>query len=73
MYENLTQSGSQAVIYLNDGSVCTESVAAPYILLLEQLCDGDSKICSYGTGLSSDEVEEFIAFALQEGIIVKLC
>ncbi|MDD2310141.1 MAG: radical SAM protein [Desulfuromonadaceae bacterium] len=72
MYENLAQSGSQAVIYLNDGSVCTESLAAPYIFILERIRDGDGRICSSGTGLTSDEVAEFIAFALQEGIIVKI-
>ena len=72
MYGNLHQSGSQAVIYLNDGLVCTESLAAPYILLLEQIRDGDGRICMTGTGLSSDEVNEFLVFALQEGILVKM-
>jgi len=72
MYDNLPQSGSQAVIYLNDDSVCTESLAAPYIFLLEQVRDGDGTVCPSGTGLISDEINDFIAFALQEGIIVKM-
>lgn len=72
MYGNLQQSGSQAVIYLNDGLVCTESLAAPYILLLEQIRDGDGRIYMTGTGLNSDEVNEFLVFALQEGILVKM-
>jgi len=72
MYENLAQSGSQAVIYLNDGSVCTESLAAPYISLLEQIRVGGDSISLSETGLTSDEVNEFIDFALQEGIIMKI-
>lgn len=71
MYENLPQSGSQAVIYLNDGMVCTESLAAPYILLLEQIRDGDGRNYKSGTGLTYDETHEFLVFALQEGILVK--
>ncbi len=70
MYENLHQSGSQAVIYLNDGLVCTESLVASYILLLEHIRDGGCRDYKSGTGLTCDEANEFIAFALQEGIIV---
>lgn len=70
MYEHLRQSGSQAVIYRNDGAVCTESLAAPYMLLLGQIRDGDGRSHVSGTGLTSDETNEFLAFALQEGIIV---
>lgn len=69
MFENLHQSGSQAVIYLNGGLVCTESLDAPYILLLEQICDGSCRDIS-GTGLTFNEANEFIVFALQEGIIL---
>lgn len=71
MYDNLHQSGSQAVIYLNDSMVCTESLAAPYILLLEQIRDGIGGNSMFGTGLTSDETDEFLVFALQEGILVK--
>lgn len=71
MYENLSPSGSQAVIYRNNGQVCTESLAAPYILMLEQIENGDGKDYIFGTGLTSDEAHEFILFALQEGILVK--
>ncbi|NTV48200.1 MAG: radical SAM protein [Geobacteraceae bacterium] len=70
MYKNLQQSGSQAVIYLNNGLVCTEAFAAPYILLLEHIRDGSVSDFESGTGLTSDEANEFVVFALQEGIIV---
>lgn len=71
MYEHLPQSGSQAVIYRNNGVVCTESLAAPYILLLEQIRDNSDRDCTSGTGLNSAEANEFLIFALQEGILVK--
>lgn len=70
MYENLAQTGSQAVIYMNDGFVCTESLAAPYIQLLEKIRDGIDKNHLSETGLNNDEVHEFIVFALQEGILM---
>ena len=70
MHENLSPSGSQAVIYRRDGMVCTESLAAPYILLLEQIRDGSEDLLSR-TGLTRTEADEFVLFALQEGIIVK--
>ncbi|MHB8122087.1 MAG: B12-binding domain-containing radical SAM protein [Desulfuromonadaceae bacterium] len=70
MYENLAQTGSQAVIYLKDGVVYTESLAAPYILLLEKIRDGLDKNHLSDTGLNNDEIHEFIVFALQEGILV---
>ena len=69
MYQNLAQSGSQAVMYNCNGMVCTESLASPYILLLENFRDGVPGDCVSGTGLSADEAKEFILFALQEGII----
>jgi hypothetical protein len=71
MYDNLPQSGSQAVIYLNDGMVCTESLAAPYILLLEKIRDETGGTSMSRTGLTSDETNDFFVFALQEGILVK--
>ncbi len=69
MYDHLRQSGSQAVIYRNNGVVCTESLALPYILLLEQIRDGDGGDYLSGTGLTREEAREFLLFALQEGII----
>jgi radical SAM superfamily enzyme YgiQ (UPF0313 family) len=71
MYEHLTQSGSQAVIYRDDGMVCTESLAAPYILLLEQIRDGSGRDYMADTVLTRDEVNEFLVFALQEKFIMK--
>ena len=47
-----------------------ESLAAPYILLLEKIRDGIDKSHLSETGLNNDEVHEFIVFALQEGILV---
>ncbi len=70
MYENLSPSGSQAVIYRNNNSVCTESLAAPYILLLERISDGINSNVMSETGLTSDEIRDFMFFALQEGILV---
>jgi len=72
MYEHLRNSGSQAVMYRNDGLVCTESLALPYILLLEQIRDGDGRSYLAGTGLTGDEVREFLLFARQEGILVSV-
>lgn len=69
MYENLSPTGSQAIIYRNDRGVCTESLAAPYILLLEQIRDVlDINKLSIA-GLTNDETRDFLAFALHEGII----
>lgn len=70
MFEHLTKSGSQAVIYRKNGLVCTESLAASYLLLLEQIRKGSDRDYLSGTGLTSEEGNEFIVFALQEGIIV---
>jgi len=72
MHKNLQQTGSQAAIYLNNGLVCTEAFAAPYILLLEHIRDGSCSNYESGTGLTSHEANEFIIFALQEGIIVNV-
>lgn len=72
MYEHFSQSGSQAVIYRNCGNVCTESLEIPYILLLEQIRDGGNDLMS-GSMLTNHEANDFLAFALQEGIIVKVC
>lgn len=71
MYEHLSPSGSEAVMYNNGNMVCTESLAAPYILLLKQIRDGVGREYLSGTGLTVKEVDEFLVFALQEGIILK--
>ena len=72
MYEHLRPSGSQAVIYRNNGMVCTESLALPYILLLEQIRDGDAGDGQSGTVLTGEEAHEFLEFALQEGILLNV-
>ena len=69
MFENLSPSGSCAVIYLNDGMVCTEPLDEPYFKILEHI--RDTTAVKYAeAGLSRKEVEDFLAFAQQEGIIV---
>ncbi len=70
MFENIRQSGSHVVIYRNDGMVCTESLANEYVLLLKHIQDGNVMPPETGTGLTVDEANEFIVFALLEGIIV---
>ncbi|MBW4055267.1 MAG: B12-binding domain-containing radical SAM protein [Proteobacteria bacterium] len=72
MYDNFSQSGSHAVIYRNDGMVYTESLDAAYILLLEQIRDRDGKINIPETGLTKDEIHDFLEFALQEKFLVKI-
>ncbi len=69
MYEHLVQSGSQAVIYQNGASVCTESLALPYIRLLEQIHENINHDYHSQTGLSNEEINTFLHFAVQEGII----
>lgn len=73
MYEHLKQSASQAVIYRNDGIIYTESLDTQYIALLERIRDGNYSDDISGTGLSRVETNEFILFALEEKIIVKVC
>ena len=70
MYNHLKQTGSQAVIYSRNGEVCTELLASPYILMLEQIRDGSESTICPETGLSKDEAIQFLDFALMEGIIV---
>ncbi len=69
MFEHLVPSGSQAVIYRNGGTVCTESLALPYIHLLELIKDNENHDSLFQTGLNSKEIDEFLLFAVQEGII----
>jgi hypothetical protein len=68
MFESLAQSGSQAVIYCTNGAVCTESLAAPYVHILEQIRFNRNH--NSGSMLTNDETNEFLEFALSEGIIV---
>ncbi|OGU15463.1 MAG: hypothetical protein A2076_18980 [Geobacteraceae bacterium GWC2_53_11] len=70
MFANLSASGSQAVMYLHKGMVCTESLDASYIKVLENIRDHIKGNYASGTGLTSDEINEFLVFAQQEGIIV---
>lgn len=70
MYNNLPQSGSQTVIYMNNDIVCTESMDVPYILMLQQIRDGYAGDYISGSQLSNDEANEFLEFALQEGILL---
>ncbi|MDD2540335.1 MAG: radical SAM protein, partial [Desulfuromonadaceae bacterium] len=72
MYDNLSQSGSQAVIYRNDGMVYTESLDAAYIFLLEQIRDRGGKINIPETDLTKDEIHDFLVFALQENFLIKI-
>ena len=70
MLAHFSPSGSQAVIYPHDGQVCTESLDAVYIHLLEQIKSG----VITGTilkkiGLSRHDAGEFLFFAQEEGII----
>lgn len=69
MFANLSPSGSQAVIYLHKGMVCTESLDASYIKVLENIRDHKEGNYASGTGLTSDEINEFLVFAQREGII----
>ena len=70
MHEHLQQVGSQAVLYTHDGQICTESLAAPYIGILEHIRDGSAKDTLFETSLDEGEINQFIEFALQEGIIM---
>lgn len=70
MFDNLSPSGSEAVIYLNNGTVYTESLDTPYIKVLENIRANPPGNYAAGTGLTRDELEDFIVFAQQERIIV---
>lgn len=70
MFDNLAPSGSQAVIYLNKGMVFTESLDLPYVRVLENIRDAASGNYAAGTGLTGDELQDFLLFAQEEGIIV---
>jgi hypothetical protein len=59
-------------MYNFNGMVCTESLAIPYILLLEQIRDGKFSYNKFEGELTSNEIDEFLEFALQEGFLVKV-
>lgn len=71
MYKHLSAVGSQAVIYPNNGHVCTESLDLSFYSILEQM-DG---ITTTGNllkrlELTLDDTLDFLLFAQEEGIIV---
>ncbi len=71
MYKHLSATGSHAVIYPNNGYVCTESLDRSYYSVLEQM-DG---ITTTGKlliklGLTLEDTLDFLMFAQEEGIIV---
>jgi hypothetical protein len=70
--EALQQTGSWAVIYPTTEDVCTESVSEEYFRLLEQL-DGTTPAGNAAgrLGIPAAETEEFLEFALTEGILVR--
>jgi len=70
MYKNIPQSSSHAVIYLNNGLVCTEPLDSPYIQLLEQIRDEGGKINVSKIGITNNDIYDFLIFALKEGIIL---
>lgn len=65
-------SGSTAVIYPREGEVFTESLAKPYVRLLEKL-DGITPARRIATALHIplDDAISFLEFALAEGIVVR--
>ncbi len=66
----LPKCGSFAAIYPCSGEVATESLAEPYFRLLERL-DGvtAARTITVDLAIPLDEVREFLAFAVAEGII----
>ncbi len=73
LYKHLAPTGSQAVVYVTTaGSIHTESLALPYATILEQLPDAFPLQMTTATGLTVAEINEFLHFALSEGIIVSL-
>ncbi len=70
-YATLQPTGSQGVIYPYGGEVLTESLAEAYFLLLQRL-DGVTLAAKLAKELSlpGDEAEEFLVFALEQGIVV---
>ncbi|MDD2366836.1 MAG: B12-binding domain-containing radical SAM protein [Desulfuromonadaceae bacterium] len=70
MFDQLQQSGSQAFMYLNNGRLCSESIDAPYLTLLENIRDKGYIPPPPEASLEKSEILEFISFALQEGILL---
>ncbi len=71
LYQKLQPAGSHAVIYPNNGYVCTESLDPAFYAVLEQF-DGKTTTekLLHKLGLTLDDTLEFIVFAMEEGIIV---
>ncbi|MBT0666423.1 radical SAM protein [Geobacter pelophilus] len=70
LHRDLQTSASFAVIYPRGGEVFTESIAEPYYRLLEMI-DGESHTTDLvkSLGLPLDEAQEFLEFAVEEGIV----
>ena len=60
MYDNLSQSGSHAVIYVHDGMVCTETLDAPCISLLEKIRHEAMADFESENGLGNEETGVFL-------------
>ncbi|MDD2851778.1 MAG: B12-binding domain-containing radical SAM protein [Desulfuromonadaceae bacterium] len=69
MYKHLAPTGSHAALYLNNGTICTETFDAPYVQLIEQIRDYGDQHLAVTSVLTKNERDDFLAFALQEGII----
>jgi hypothetical protein len=69
----LSRTGSTAVIYPKDGEIRTESLAAPYFRLLQRL-DGTCRAgeAAAEQGMTPDDADDFLRFALAEGIVVMI-
>jgi radical SAM superfamily enzyme YgiQ (UPF0313 family) len=69
---DFSRCGSTAVIYPREGEVFTESLAKPYVRLLEKL-DGITPARRIATALHIplDDAVSFLEFALAEGIVVR--
>ena len=67
----LKAKGSFAVLYANNGAVCTEPLPAAYFHLLEKLGGQHAAEKIAATlGISNEESRKFLRIALQEGIVI---
>lgn len=69
MFKQLSQSGSQAVMYRSGRFIHTESLDTPYIHLLKQISISGKLSDLSASKLTRDQITDFIQFALREGII----
>lgn len=73
LYKDLPPNPSYAVIYPRDGEVFTESLAEPYFRLLECLADFKTPSdAAESLGIPLDEAEDFLMFAVEEGIVINV-